>query len=52
MLTLAHTTTKTVKQILHEMEADLHVRAENGVTVIHVAASNGHTETLKVMSRQ
>ena len=52
MLTLPHTTTKTVKQVLHEMKADLHVRDESGRTVIHHAASNDHTEMLKVMPRQ
>ena len=52
MLTLPHTTTNAVKQVLHEMKADLNVRDEDGGTVLHYAAGNGHTETLKVMSRQ
>ena len=52
MLTLAHTTTKTVEQVLHEMKADLNVRNESGETVLHWLAHNGHTEMLKVMSRQ
>ena len=52
MLTLPHTTTKPVEQVLHDMKADLNVREEVGGTAIHYAASNGHTDMLKVMSRQ
>ena len=39
-------------KLLHEMKADLNVRDEDGWTVIHWAAHNGHTEMLKVVSRQ
>ena len=39
-------------QSLHEMKADLTVRDKDGSTAVHLAAIGGHTEVLKVTSRQ
>jgi len=49
MLTLPHTITKTVKQVLHDLGVDLDAQTKGGKTAAMTAGSKGHVESVKLL---
>ena len=49
MLTLPHTITNTVEQVLRDLGVELDAQAKDGTTAAMEASSKGHVESVKLL---